>query len=91
MSLHRPDGEWRRTCYRLGVEMGATSLDIIRPWRLIFTQGSLRKHFEKWKQVRNHLIHVAAANFIAGAAAGCATLFVTYPLDIAHIPLAAGL
>nr|XP_010925021.1 probable ADP,ATP carrier protein At5g56450 isoform X2 [Elaeis guineensis] len=32
---------------------------------------------------------VAAANFMAGAAAGCTTLAIIYPLDIAHTRLAA--
>ncbi|KAG6493102.1 hypothetical protein ZIOFF_048079 [Zingiber officinale] len=32
---------------------------------------------------------VAAANFMAGAAAGCTTLVIIYPLDIAHTRLAA--
>ncbi|CAM8913337.1 unnamed protein product [Rhodiola kirilowii] len=39
----------------------------------------------------NHLVPGAAANFIAGAAAGCTTLIIIYPLDIAHTRLAADL
>ncbi|XP_074574698.1 putative ADP,ATP carrier protein At5g56450 [Curcuma longa] len=34
-------------------------------------------------------LSVAAANFMAGAAAGCTTLVIIYPLDIAHTRLAA--
>ncbi|XP_065851348.1 probable ADP,ATP carrier protein At5g56450 [Euphorbia lathyris] len=36
-----------------------------------------------------HFVSGASANFIAGAAAGCTTLIVIYPLDIAHTRLAA--
>ncbi|WCJ29619.1 ADP/ATP translocase 2 [Euphorbia peplus] len=36
-----------------------------------------------------HFLSGASANFIAGAGAGCTTLIVIYPLDIAHTRLAA--
>ncbi|PKI70667.1 hypothetical protein CRG98_008900 [Punica granatum] len=36
-----------------------------------------------------HLVSGPAANFIAGSAAGCTTLVLIYPLDIAHTRLAA--
>ncbi|XWS72442.1 hypothetical protein CRYUN_Cryun02cG0040000 [Craigia yunnanensis] len=36
-----------------------------------------------------HVFYGASANFIAGAAAGCTTLILIYPLDIAHTRLAA--
>ncbi|KAK5830071.1 hypothetical protein PVK06_013865 [Gossypium arboreum] len=36
-----------------------------------------------------HVFSGASANFIAGAAAGCITLIIIYPLDIAHTRLAA--
>ncbi|KAF2287032.1 hypothetical protein GH714_037071 [Hevea brasiliensis] len=36
-----------------------------------------------------HFLSGASANFIAGAAAGCTTLILIYPLDIAHTRLAA--
>ncbi|XVE97691.1 hypothetical protein REPUB_Repub03eG0040600 [Reevesia pubescens] len=36
-----------------------------------------------------HVFSGASANFIAGAAAGCTTLVLIYPLDIAHTHLAA--
>ncbi|XP_022750086.1 probable ADP,ATP carrier protein At5g56450 [Durio zibethinus] len=36
-----------------------------------------------------HVFSGASANFIAGAAAGCTTLILIYPLDIAHTRLAA--
>ncbi|KAK2970455.1 hypothetical protein RJ640_003664 [Escallonia rubra] len=39
----------------------------------------------------SHLVSGASANFIAGAAAGCTTLVIIYPLDIAHTRLAADL
>lgn len=35
------------------------------------------------------LVSAATANFLAGAAAGCTTLFLIYPLDITHTRLAA--
>ncbi|KAK6912827.1 Mitochondrial substrate/solute carrier [Dillenia turbinata] len=38
-----------------------------------------------------HLLSGAFANFVAGAAAGCTTLVIIYPLDIAHTRLAADL
>ncbi|KAF8040668.1 hypothetical protein BT93_B2789 [Corymbia citriodora subsp. variegata] len=38
-----------------------------------------------------HFVSGAPANFIAGAAAGCTTLILIYPLDIAHTRLAADL
>ncbi|KAE9445818.1 hypothetical protein C3L33_22283, partial [Rhododendron williamsianum] len=38
-----------------------------------------------------HFVSGASANFIAGAAAGCTTLIIIYPLDIAHTRLAADL
>lgn len=38
---------------------------------------------------QTHMFSGASANFIAGAAAGCTTLIVIYPLDIAHTRLAA--
>ncbi|XP_059657030.1 probable ADP,ATP carrier protein At5g56450 [Cornus florida] len=38
-----------------------------------------------------HFVSGAPANFIAGAAAGCTTLIIIYPLDIAHTRLAADL
>ncbi|XP_057958350.1 probable ADP,ATP carrier protein At5g56450 [Malania oleifera] len=37
----------------------------------------------------HHSISNASANFMAGAAAGCTTLVIIYPLDIAHTRLAA--
>lgn len=37
----------------------------------------------------NGVLPAAAANFIAGAGAGCTTLVIIYPLDIAHTRLAA--
>ncbi|XP_039123999.1 probable ADP,ATP carrier protein At5g56450 [Dioscorea cayenensis subsp. rotundata] len=39
----------------------------------------------------SHIFSGAAANFIAGSAAGCTTLVIIYPLDIAHTRLAADL
>ncbi|XP_052210389.1 probable ADP,ATP carrier protein At5g56450 [Diospyros lotus] len=39
----------------------------------------------------SHFVSGASANFIAGAAAGCTTLIIIYPLDIAHTRLAADL
>lgn len=39
----------------------------------------------------DHFVSGASANFIAGAAAGCTTLIIIYPLDIAHTRLAADL
>lgn len=38
-----------------------------------------------------HFVTGASANFIAGAGAGCTTLIIIYPLDIAHTRLAADL
>jgi solute carrier family 25 (adenine nucleotide translocator) protein 4/5/6/31 len=38
---------------------------------------------------RGHFLSGASANFIAGSAAGCTTLILIYPLDIAHTRLAA--
>ncbi|XP_021907749.1 probable ADP,ATP carrier protein At5g56450, partial [Carica papaya] len=38
---------------------------------------------------QSHIFSGASANFIAGAAAGCTTLVLIYPLDIAHTRLAA--
>ncbi|RAL52863.1 hypothetical protein DM860_007631 [Cuscuta australis] len=38
-----------------------------------------------------HLLSGPSANFIAGATAGCTTLVIIYPLDIAHTRLAADL
>lgn len=38
-----------------------------------------------------HFVTGASANFISGAAAGCTTLIIIYPLDIAHTRLAADL
>ncbi|XP_074575881.1 putative ADP,ATP carrier protein At5g56450 [Curcuma longa] len=46
-------------------------------YRTILSRGKT----EQWS--------VAAANFMAGAAAGCTTLVIIYPLDIAHTRLAA--
>lgn len=40
-------------------------------------------------QYGGHFASGASANFIAGAAAGCTTLILIYPLDIAHTRLAA--
>ncbi|GMI92595.1 hypothetical protein like AT5G56450 [Hibiscus trionum] len=37
----------------------------------------------------SHVFSGASANFVAGAAAGCTTLILIYPLDIAHTRLAA--
>ncbi|XP_023536874.1 probable ADP,ATP carrier protein At5g56450 [Cucurbita pepo subsp. pepo] len=39
--------------------------------------------------VDGHFLSGSSANFIAGAAAGCSTLVLIYPLDIAHTRLAA--
>ena len=41
------------------------------------------------RSLDGHLLSGAPANFIAGAAAGCTTLIIIYPLDIAHTRLAA--
>ncbi|XP_059274891.1 probable ADP,ATP carrier protein At5g56450 [Lycium ferocissimum] len=38
-----------------------------------------------------HLLAGSSANFVAGSAAGCTTLIIIYPLDIAHTRLAADL
>ncbi|CAH9074386.1 unnamed protein product [Cuscuta europaea] len=40
---------------------------------------------------KGHFLAGPSANFIAGAAAGCTTLVIIYPLDIAHTRLAADL
>ncbi|CAL9151367.1 unnamed protein product [Musa hybrid cultivar] len=37
----------------------------------------------------DRFVSIAASNFMAGAAAGCTTLVIIYPLDIAHTRLAA--
>lgn len=37
----------------------------------------------------SHFLSGVSANFVAGAAAGCTTLIIIYPLDIAHTRLAA--
>ncbi|KVH89899.1 probable ADP,ATP carrier protein At5g56450 [Cynara cardunculus var. scolymus] len=42
-------------------------------------------------QTSNNFFSGPSANFIAGAAAGCTTLVIIYPLDIAHTRLAADL
>ncbi|KAI3707230.1 hypothetical protein L6452_25561 [Arctium lappa] len=42
-------------------------------------------------QTSNNFFSGSSANFIDGAAAGCTTLVIIYPLDIAHTRLAANL
>ncbi|RRT55058.1 hypothetical protein B296_00023111 [Ensete ventricosum] len=37
----------------------------------------------------DRFVSIAASNFMAGAAAGCTTLVIIYPLDVAHTRLAA--
>ncbi|RWW47873.1 hypothetical protein BHE74_00046099 [Ensete ventricosum] len=37
----------------------------------------------------DQFVSIAASNFMAGAAAGCTTLVIIYPLDVAHTRLAA--
>ncbi|CAA7397270.1 unnamed protein product [Spirodela intermedia] len=49
----------------------------------------LRSTAPVWSQDDSSLISGAASNFAAGAAAGCTTLIIIYPLDIAHTRLAA--
>ncbi|KAJ9168217.1 hypothetical protein P3X46_019768 [Hevea brasiliensis] len=54
--------------------------------RTIREEGSLWKHTKKCTHQDVHFLSGASANFIAGAAAGCTTLTLIYPLDIAHTP-----
>ena len=55
-----------------------------------FVQQDLyRNMLRSGNSQEGHFASSASANFIAGAAAGCTTLILNYPLDIAHTRLAA--
>lgn len=54
-----------------------------------FFQQDLYKSMLRGGNSSDNLLPGATANFAAGAAAGCTTLVMVYPLDIAHTRLAA--
>ncbi|KAG7029262.1 putative ADP,ATP carrier protein, partial [Cucurbita argyrosperma subsp. argyrosperma] len=56
---------------------------------LNFSLKDLYKHMLRNSFVDGHFLSGPSANFIAGAAAGCSTLILIYPLDISHTRLAA--
>ncbi|CAK9312455.1 unnamed protein product [Citrullus colocynthis] len=56
---------------------------------LNFSLKDLYKDMLRNSFVDGHFLSGPSANFIAGAAAGCSTLVLIYPLDIAHTRLAA--
>lgn len=56
---------------------------------LLLLQDLYRNILRNGNHQDGHFLSGASANFIAGAAAGCTTLILIYPLDIAHTRLAA--
>ncbi|MCD7453779.1 hypothetical protein HAX54_022115 [Datura stramonium] len=70
----------------------AILLDLSLPFPVISSRASdlyrniLHSNFQD-----GHFLAGSSANFVAGSAAGCTTLIIIYPLDIAHTRLAADL
>ncbi|KAK4491005.1 hypothetical protein RD792_001726 [Penstemon davidsonii] len=58
---------------------------------LNFSLKDLYKNILRTNSQEGDLLSGPSANFIAGSAAGCTTLIIIYPLDIAHTRLAADL
>ncbi|KAL5698686.1 hypothetical protein ACHQM5_029686 [Ranunculus cassubicifolius] len=56
---------------------------------LNFSLKDLYRNILRNGKAENHIMSGALANFMAGAGAGCTTLMIIYPLDIAHTRLAA--
>ncbi|KAK9274186.1 hypothetical protein L1049_019000 [Liquidambar formosana] len=56
---------------------------------LNFSLKDLYRNILRRNAQDGHFLSGAAANFMAGAGAGCTTLIIIYPLDIAHTRLAA--
>lgn len=56
---------------------------------LNFSLKDLYRSILRSGKADDHIMNGALANFMAGAGAGCTTLMIIYPLDIAHTRLAA--
>lgn len=60
-------------------------------WPTFMIWQDLYKNILRSNSQEGDLLSGPSANFIAGSAAGCTTLIIIYPLDIAHTRLAADL
>lgn len=64
---------------------------MLKHTKILISQDLYRNILRSGFFQEGHFVTGASANFIAGAGAGCTTLIIIYPLDIAHTRLAADL